>query len=250
MAAAITPLSITIVLLAVFASGLGGILALRFAKYLHYFNAFAAGILLGAAFFEIIPEAAELAGDFHKISLVVVLGFLAFYILQRFTIIHACNSGGKHHDHDESVEGHTHSVGVIGALGLAAHRFLDGAAVGLGFAVDIRLGLAIGLAVIAHGFGDGISTVTVMLKHKNTRKKTMTLLAVSALAPLLGAVAAMAISVPEGALAVMLAFFAGFFLYMSTNDLLPEAHHENHSYAVLVATVAGVILLYIASGLV
>lgn len=235
-----------IITLAVLATVLGGLLALRFSKHLHYFNAFAAGILLGAAFFEIIPESAELVGDFHNIAAVVVLGFLAFYVLQKFTIIHAC----RNNDHDEDATGHTHHVGIIGASGLAIHRFLDGAAVGLGFAVNEAVGLAIGMAVIAHGFGDGVSTVTVMLKHKNSKASTITLLSIGAIAPLIGALLGLYVTLPVFWLAMLLAFFAGMFLYLSTSDLLPEAHHDNHSYLILIATLAGAALLYLISQLI
>jgi ZIP family zinc transporter len=240
-----------IIALAVLATAAGGMLALRFTKYMHHFNAFAAGILLGAAFFEIIPEAVEL-GDAHTVSGAVIVGFLAFYAMQRFTIIHSCH--GEHdrhaHDHECSGTGHTHNIGIIGAAGLAAHRFLDGAAIGFGFAVNPLLGLAIGIAVIAHGFGDGVSTVAIMLRHKNSKNRTMTLLAVSAVAPLVGALLTLNMSISQSLLGMLLGFFAGVFIYLSTSDLLPEAHHSTHRYSVFFTTIAGAALIFIVSKLI
>jgi ZIP family zinc transporter len=239
-------LTIALIIGAIASTILGGMLALRFSRYAHYFNAFAAGLLLGAAAFEIIPHATEITGDVSIVMTAVVAGFLAYYILQRFTIIHACQHTGSHHE-DAGVEGHTHHIGVIGAAGLTAHRFLDGAIIGLAVALDPTLGLAVGLAIVAHGFGDGVSTVMVMLKHKNTRSRTWRMLALSAVAPLVGAIVALNVSLPQSALAGTLGFFAGFFLYMSTSDLLPEAHHKDHSYRVLFATLLGVLILFLMS---
>lgn len=215
----------------------GGLLALKYSKHTHVLNAFSAGVLLGVVFFDLLPEAVELSSDAKLALGMTIAGFFVFYILQRFTIIHACHEHGEAH--------HTPHVGVLGAAGLAFHSFLDGAAIGLGFAVDVKVGAIIALAVIMHDFGDGVSTVTVMLKHKNSRRKTLLLLFLDALAPVLGALIAINLSMPENYLGLILAFFAGFFLYLSTSDLLPEAHRNNHSYGILAMTVLGAALVFL-----
>ncbi|MFB0965237.1 MAG: hypothetical protein QMC36_06185 [Patescibacteria group bacterium] len=43
--------------------------------------------------------------------------------------------------------------------------------------------MAVALAVIAHGFTDGMNTVTFMLSHKNTKKRTKAFLLANAFAP-------------------------------------------------------------------
>jgi len=55
---------------------------LKMLNYADYFVSFAVGTLLGAAFLEIIPHAYDLSGDLHKISLVVLVGILIFFILE------------------------------------------------------------------------------------------------------------------------------------------------------------------------
>jgi ZIP family zinc transporter len=84
-----------------------------------------------------------------------------------------------------------------------------------------------------------------MLKHKNSKGRTLFLLFLDALAPVLGALIALNLHLPPVYLGLILAFFAGFFLYLSTSDLLPEAHRNNHSYAILGSTVLGTVIVFI-----
>ncbi len=240
-----------IILITFCSTFIGGLLALRYGKHIHWLNALSAGILLGAAFFELLPEAINLAGNVRLVFAVTVGAFIFFYFLQRLTILHACHehTSGKqkqahNHTHSHKHSGDTKHMGVISASGLALHSFLDGSAIGLGFAIDPIVGLTIAVAIIAHDFGDGVSTVTLMLRHKNTKAKTLLLLSIDALAPVLGALIFMNLSVPGYILGLMLAFFAGFFLYLSTSDLLPEAQRETDTTKIILVTALGAALMY------
>jgi len=63
---------------------------------------------------------------------------------------------------------------------------------------------------------------------------------VDATAPLLGATSTLFFHLPDQVLALYLAFFAGFLLYLATGDILPEAHSRHPSVLTLAMTVAGV----------
>jgi zinc transporter, ZIP family len=224
---------------------IGGLLALKFGRHVHMLYAFSGGILLGAAFFELLPEAIELHGDVRTVFATTVIAFVAFYIVQRFLFIHAHHP--EENEHEVAGFGHRHvdtkHLGVIGASGMALHSFLDGSAIGLGFAVNAEVGFVVAAAVIAHDFGDGVSTVTMMLRHKNSRAKTILLLSLDAVAPVIGALIAYNLHIAQPVLGLLLAFFAGFFLYLSTSDLLPEAQHES-GVLMPFATVIGAAIMY------
>jgi ZIP family zinc transporter len=66
------------------------------------------------------------------------------------------------------------------------------------------------------------------------------MLAIDAAAPLLGAASTLFFSLPDQVLALYLAFFAGFLLYLATGDILPEAHARHPTRLTMVATIAGV----------
>ena len=56
------------------------------------------------------------------------------------------------------------------------------------------------------------------------------------------------LTVPDEVLgAILLAFFAGFFLYVGAAELLPEAHRRDRSRWVVLATLGGALAIYVFS---
>lgn len=234
-------------LISFLATTAGGLFAAVHQKRLHFIMSFTAGVLLAVAFFDILPEAFRIVLenklDIMPFSIAVVLGFLAFHILEKTILIH--------HGHEDEYGDHKHpTVGTVGALGLSFHSFLDGVGIGLGFHVSSHIGFLIAIAVIAHDFSDGLNTVTLMLTHKNTRKKALTLLGVDAVTPVLGVLSTFFFDIPEKILVLYLGFFAGFLLYIGASDLLPEAHSKHSSWKMIGLTILGVLFIFVVTRIV
>ncbi|MEA2569921.1 MAG: zinc and cadmium transporter [Acidobacteriota bacterium] len=212
----------------------GGAFAFRYQKYLFFIMAFSAGLLIGVAFLDLLPEVIDIAHrsslDVRGLMITMLSGFVGIFLLEKLTIIHS----EKQHD----APGHRHNVGLVGALGLSFHSFLDGLAIGVGFLAGTQVGFVVLLAVVAHDFADGLNTVTFMLATRNSRWRTIVLLAVDALAPVAGALVANVIKIDPILLAYQLAFFAGFLLYLGASDLLPHVHEKPRA-ALIVATLGG-----------
>ena len=68
-----------------------------------------------------------------------------------------------------------------------------------------------------------------------------------AIAPVLGVLLGVVVAIPNDVLGVMLAVFAGFFLYVGAAELLPEAHRSNRSRWVVLGTLGGVVAIYVFS---
>lgn len=202
---------------------------------------FAAGVLLGIVSFDIFPEIISQITEHHfqsiQVMVALVAGFLAFHILEKSILMH------HHHEEDFPAHKHPH-VGVFSALALAGHSFMDGVAIGLGFQVNSIIGLVIAIAVISHDFTDGMNTVTLMLSHKNTDKKARIFLLLTAATPVLGVISTLFFTVPPYFLFLYLGFFAGFLLYIGASDILPEAHSEHSSYALIGLTLLGVVFIF------
>jgi len=134
---------------------------------------------------------------------------------------------------------------VFGAIELSVHSLMDGFAIGLAFRFDTRAGLLVAIAVLAHDFSDGLNTVTVMLGSGNLLRSSLRMMLLDAAAPVLGVFASLVIKPSENILVLILAFFAGGFLYLGAGDLLPEAHELNPPLQTVAAALAGFALIWV-----
>lgn len=214
----------------------GGAFALRFRHRLMWIMAFSSGMVIGVAFLDLLPEVVQTAQreriDVRELMIALLCGFVAIFLLEKATIIHS----EKQHD----APGHQHRVGVVGAMGLSFHSFLDGLAIGVGFQAGKDVGFVVLLAVVAHDFADGLNTVTFMLASRNKPGRTVALLLVDAVAPVLGALCASAFTIAPHVLAFQIAFFAGFLLYLGASDLLPHVHEQPRPL-LIACTIAGLL---------
>lgn len=225
-------------------TSLGGFFALSFHKKLHLIMSLTAGVLLGVTFFDLMPEIFSISItqklDVTPAFIALVVGFLAIHVLEKLAVIH--------HSHEEEYAVHKHpTIGLISAGGLSVHSFLDGVGIGLAYHVSPHVGFLVAIAVIAHDFSDGLNTVTLMLTHKNTRRKALLLLAFDAIAPIIGAASTMLFIIPDNILLLYLGFFAGFLLYIGASDLLPEAHSQHSSFKMIGLTILGALFIFIVT---
>jgi len=221
---------------------LGGSLALKLRDRLHLVLGFSAGAVVAVAFFDLMPEALELATKHHEISTVVsfvALGFLLYLLMDRLLLLHG-------HSHADADAEHVEVRGHVRAGSLSIHSFLDGVGIGLAFQVSATVGFVVAAAVLAHDFSDGINTVNVVVRHGGQFKKALRWLLVDALAPVLGVLVTLLFSVSEDSLGLLLALFAGFFLYIGASDLIPESHHQHPKFMTTAMTLLGAAVLYVA----
>jgi zinc transporter ZupT len=218
-----------------FSTLFGGLFALRFQDRLHYILSFTAGVLLGVVSFDILPEIFALAEkeqiDATGAMIALVVGFLLFHSMEKFVLVH--------HAHEDDYAEHRHPrVGSLSAMALIGHSFMDGVGIGLAFQVSQAVGIIVAIAVIAHDFCDGLNTVSLMLVHRNTASKSVVMLLLDAIAPVIGAASTLVFQVSPAVLMLYLGFFAGFLLYIGASDILPEAHSQRRS-----STTGGLIAL-------
>ena len=227
--------------LALCSTTVGGLFALKARSRLHQVLGLTAGVLLGVVAFDILPELVELISQqaltINAPMVALVTGFLAFHALEKLLLIH--------HAQEDAYAGHHHpSVGILSALALIGHSFLDGVGIGFAFQVSAHTGLMVALAIVAHDFADGMNTVGLMLMHRNPPRRALGMLALDASAPILGAASTLFLRLPPRALAVYLGLFGGVLLYIGAADILPEAHSERSSPVTIALTCAGAAFVY------
>jgi zinc and cadmium transporter len=208
-------------------------------KYSHYVNSFAAGLILGVAFFHLFPESLEL---YNNALLFILIGFLIFYLLENLMVLH---SGSEIHFKEKKHSRHT--KGKVMFSGLFFHSFVDGIIIGIGFEIDFKLGLLTSLGVIAHELPEGVTTFALLINSLE-RKTALKLSIAVALATPLGALISLTFikSVSQAIVGLMLAIAGGSFLYISASDLIPETHEEK-GFVNAGFLLIGIISLYLLS---
>ena len=228
----------------VLATFLGGMLALRAKDRFHLVLGLSAGLLLGLVGFDLLPEIFEMNTNnligVRTTSVALIAGFLSLHFIEQFAGSHEPAESDYGHEHTHAVE----IAGTVGAIALAGHIFLDGVALALAFKVSNALGYAVFIAMIVHAFSDGLNTVALLIKTGQWRSRGKYLLAVDAIARVGGAAIGSALTISDSNLAIYLALFSGIVIYLATSHILPEAHSKHPSKVTMLATLAGVVIMW------
>ena len=187
---------------------------------LQFMISFAAGTLIGDAFFHLMPEAVEGSGGFAlSVSLGVIAGILLFFLLEKF--IH------WRHCHIPTSDRHPHPVATMNLIGDGIHNFLDGVVVAASFIVSIPLGIATTFAVVLHEIPQEVSDFGILLHAGYSRKRALMMNLLFALTSVAGAIATLWIGTLSETLAnFLLPVTAGGFIYIAGVDLIPDIHKE------------------------
>ena len=191
----------------------------RVVRYSHYVNSFAAGLILGVAFFHLFPESLELS---ENALLYIFLGFLVFYLLENLMVLH---SGSE--IHFKGKRNPQHTKGMVMFSGLFFHSLIDGVIIGVGFEIDPRVGLLTSLGIILHEVPEGVTSFSLLIASI-ARKTALKMSVAVALATPLGALVSLAFirGLSESTVGLLLAMAGGSFLYIGASDLIPETHEE------------------------
>jgi ZIP family zinc transporter len=229
--------------LTVASTAIGGLLALKSKDRFHLVLGLSAGLLLGLVGFDLLPEVfhdSEITGGVPTVSVAILAGFLLLHISER-------SFGG--HEPVDSEYGHDHShgsiAGGVGAVAMAGHVFLDGAALGLSFKVSNELGFAVFIALLVHAFSDGLNTVSMLVKTGHWKARSKYILFIDAAARIGGAAVGTYIAFEGNWVTIYLSLFAGMVIYVATSHILPEAHSHHPSRWTLAATGIGVLTMWI-----
>jgi zinc and cadmium transporter len=233
---------------------------------LQLYLSLSAGVMLGACFFHVMPDAMEMAGS--GFGWWMALGAVGLFCIERFIAPHSHEVSSKlqqDHEHEPGCE-HDHEhraapavAGWMAVVGLTIHTFMNG--VGLAGAVQFDVekgsaakwalpGLALFLAIALHKPADALAISTV-LSRKGVRRGTLTLVQLGF--ALMVPVGAAAFMITSGAIkedlqnqltGAALAFSAGTFLFIALSDLLPEVQFHRHDRVPLsLALILGTILM-------
>ncbi len=205
------------------------------------FVAFAAGTLLGVAFFDLLPESLEGATNANFSA--VIFGILSFFVVERFIHWHHCHQGHQH-----KVKMKYHAFTYMNLFGDAIHNFLDGVVIAAAFVNNVGTGIITTIAIALHEIPQEIGDFAVLVHGGFGRMKALLFNFGSALVAFLGAlVAYFFLTAVEMVLPSILAFAAGGFVYIAIADLFPELKKEEDvqkGFLQMVALIVGVIMVW------
>lgn len=179
--------------------------------------AFAAGSLIGGAFFHMIPAAINEMGNGIEVYVWIVSGFVLFLAMEQFLNWHHSHGGDEH-----SKQPLTYLILIADGL----HNFVGGMFVAASFVADINLGIVAWLAAVAHEIPQELGDFAVLVRGGWSKKRALIFNLVSALTFLLGGLVAYFAS-HQFDVAFLIPFAAGNFIYIAAADLIPEIKHTH-----------------------
>jgi len=219
-------------------------------KILASFLALAAGIMVSASFFSLILPALEAGGD-HAI-VPVTIGFMCggifLYILDRL-LPHL-------HPNTNTVEGlpsHLKKSTML-VLAVTLHNIPEGMAVGLLYGVALQDGSAVSLsAALALSVGIALQNIpegaAISLPLKKTGMPNWKAFIYGMLSgvvePLGAAIAIFGVSLITQMMPLLLSFAAGAMMYVVVEELIPEAHMDEHSHLITFIFMIGFALMMV-----
>ena len=217
-----------------------GLRAERLRTVVFVLVAFAAGALLSAAFFHLLPEAYEHVGYLGG-STAVLVGLSSFFVLEKFLHWRHC--------HDGHCDGHPYTT--LSLLGGALHNLLDGLVIGGSFLVSPALGVSTTMVIIAHALPQELGDFGILVHGGYRRGRALLLNLLTSLPSLAGAALAYFGMVGRAHwIPYLMGFAAGTFIYVGSSDLIPEIHKEQNLRKTALAFVffllAVVLLLVVA----
>ena len=203
-------------------------------------------MLLGATFFDLLPESIEAA---H-----VMRDDCKRHDDSNAQVHQACSSDRSTVEsavRDESDGTHSANAAMRFVDTIARlERQRDVARVGDRVPGLLRSGARPGPSLVSgRRLSGGLNTMMLVTRGEKAGPTDLMFLGTDAIAPVIGALLALRFLPSPKWLAIFLALASGFFLYTATSDLLPEAHRRSPSPSVTILTIVGVLIMALAVGL-
>jgi len=210
-------------------------------KILLILVAFAAGSLLGAAFFDILPE---VIGEFGFNNFTyVLLGIMIFFVAEKYIHWHHCHKG------DCDVK----PLAYLNLIGDGIHNLIDGSLIAASYIHNFNLGIVTTLAVIFHEIPQELGDFAILIHGGFTPKKALFFNFLSALVAIIGSSVTILFCNSFGNLIpILLSVAAGGFIYLALVDIIPEIHKEDDNKTVFIQSVSlmlGLVVMFLLSKL-
>ncbi|MBC7895916.1 MAG: ZIP family metal transporter [Cytophagaceae bacterium] len=189
----------------------------------------AAGALLGAAVFHLLPEALSAGDNMARVMATLVLGMGVFYLVDRLAHRHERPEFSAERATDAEALRSARGLVPLAMAGDALHNVIDGMLIAAAFINDASLGLLTGAAIALHELPRELGTFALLVRSGMSVRRALAFNALTAAGAIAGAVATLALGTRvSGVGTALIPFAAGNFLYLAAAIAMAEYRVTTH----------------------
>ena len=233
------------------ATVIGAVVGFFFKKLSHKFSdyilSFAAGVMLCAAICGLVIPSLEYSQGKSAVLVTVVGVFCGAIILNLADklVPHLHRMSG------DDIEGHGEhndmlSKVLLFVMAIAIHNLPEGIAAGVGFGTgNTTEAVTIALGIAMQNIPEGMVIIAPMLAAGMSKTRTFVIAALTGVVEVVGTfIGFFAVSISNAILPFALAFAGGTMLYVISDEMIPETHH-NEGRGITYALLAGFCLMLV-----
>ena len=216
----------------------GALLGFVFKNISHRFSdlvlAFAAGVMLCAAIIGLILPSLEYGGGKDGLMMTVAgifSGAFCLNLLDKVTPHMHRIAGVDYEEHPEKTK-RINKV-LLFVLAIAIHNLPEGIAAGVGFGTEnIAQAMSIAVGIALQNVPEGMVIIAPMLAAGMSQWRTFWCALATGLVEVIGTLLGyFAVTVSTAILPFALAFAGGTMMYVISDEMIPETHHDDENWA-------------------
>ncbi|MEA4884077.1 MAG: ZIP family metal transporter [Clostridia bacterium] len=201
----------------------------------------AGGVMLSVVFLDLVPESIEIGGLLFAIA-GFVLGIGATAMVDLLT------------PHFHAISGDCENsrylrASLLTGIGIAMHNLPEGLAIGASYAHGSSLGFSVALTIALHNIPEGMAMAAPMCAARLRPARIAMWGGVAGLPMAVGALIGVAIGgVSPAVLASCLGFAGGAMVFITADELIPDAQEfavgHSGTFGIVLGVLAGMLLVY------
>lgn len=194
------------------------------------------------SFVEILPKGIQSIASLGHSQIIALLSF--FLGLATIIIIDKLTPRLSHTSNGEPVS--IEKIGIISMIMITLHNFPEGMAVYSVATESVSVSLPLVIAIALHNLPEGIVIAAPIYFATGNRKKALIYASLSALAEPIGGLLGYSFFksiFQDITLGIVFSFVAGIMVFLSIDQILPEARKNGDHHLVGYGTIAGIIFM-------
>ncbi len=188
------------------------------------------GMMLSTSLLHALPEAFEMHVEPDRLFLTLLIGLLAFFLLEKFSILrHSHHHESDGHGHEKGFDRHeAGSEGWMILVGHGFHSITDGILISAAFLANPYLGLITSLAILAHEIPQQVGDFVVMLNAGFTRRRAFFYSLSNTATAMTGALIGYhTLGRAQELIPYVLTLASAGFIYIALSDLIPQMQRRS-----------------------